>query len=240
MSAPISVPSGASSVGTSTSTIGSGGTSTLSSIPNHVTSSPGCAFSPSNLSASTLRKFSTSENTGVPLQTSWTFWLDKTNKNSTAAEYKANLRKIYTVGTVQGFWSVYNNIPDVNELKFRHYYHLMRNEREPLWEDPTLSQGGVWRIKCQKKDSSRVWKELLLASIGEQFTDSVAPGDDVVGLSFSPREREDIIQIWNIDSGSVEADHVLEKVHALVPDVRFIAEFYKPHQTHSAFEGRKF
>ena len=29
----------------------------------------------------------------------------------------------------------------------------MREEREPLWEDPTLAHGGVWRIKCPKKDT---------------------------------------------------------------------------------------
>ncbi len=34
-------------------------------------------------------------------------------------------------------------------------------------------------------------------------------------------------------------DSVLTKVHSLVPEVQFLAEFYKPHQTHVAFEGKK-
>ena len=29
----------------------------------------------------------------------------------------------------------------------------MREEREPLWEDPALAHGGVWRIKCPKKET---------------------------------------------------------------------------------------
>jgi len=32
---------------------------------------------------------------------------------------------------------------------------------------------------------------------------------------------------------------VLAKIKSLVPEVQFLAEFYKPHQTHAAYEGKK-
>ena len=111
------------------------------------------SFSPSKMTTQTLDHFSQSENEGVPLQTAWTFWLDKAVHNASLSEYKANIRKIYSVSTVQGFWSVFNHIPDVSELRLRSYYHLMRDEREPVWEDPALCHGGVWRIKCPKRDT---------------------------------------------------------------------------------------
>ena len=97
--------------------------------------------------------------------------------------------------TVQGFWSVFNHIPSLEELPYGSYYHLMREERPPLWEDPHICNGGTWRMKCKKQDTPIVWKELLLASIGEQFEDSLAKGDDICGLSVSPRDRDDIIQV---------------------------------------------
>ena len=81
-----------------------------------------------------------------------------------------SLKKIYTVSTVQGFWSVYHHIPDVWELRLRTYYHLMREEREPLWEDPALSNGGVWRIKCPKKETVRITNREIMHHLKKGFT----------------------------------------------------------------------
>jgi hypothetical protein len=53
----------------------------------------------------------------------------------------------------------------------------------------------------------RVWKELLLAAIGEQFLDDVTEGDDICGLSVSPREKDDLIQVQrfaNLNSFIIE------------------------------------
>ena len=59
------------------------------------------SFSPSKLSTSTIDTFDHEEESGVPLQTAWTFWLDRPVHNASMAEYKASLKKIYTVSTVQ-------------------------------------------------------------------------------------------------------------------------------------------
>ncbi|XP_048740340.1 eukaryotic translation initiation factor 4E type 3-like [Ostrea edulis] len=191
------------------------------------------------LPRSAISEIHSSEQTGVPLNTPWTFWLDKSIPGSSAAQYEASIRKLYTVSTVQGFWSVYNNIPEVNKLNVRYTYHLMRNERRPVWEDKANCFGGCWRLKCSKLDSPSVWKELLLAAIGEQLTDSMAEGDEVGGISISIRERDDLIEIWNARSDFHEQSTVVDKVKELLPEVNFSAIFYKAFSTHQAFESDK-
>ena len=72
-----------------------------------------------------------------------------------------------------------------------------------------------------------VWKELVLACIGEQFVDATAADDDVTGISVSVREREDVIQVWNANSTKSNDASVIPKIKSLVPHVQFITHFYK-------------
>ncbi|XP_031826107.1 eukaryotic translation initiation factor 4E type 3 isoform X2 [Nomia melanderi] len=185
----------------------------------------------------TVKTIEKHESLGIPLQTPWTLWLGKVASGTTVEEYKQNLTKIYTVNTVQSFWAVFNNIPNASAMQVKYSYHLMRDERYPLWEEPVNQHGGTWRLKCHKSDTDKIWKEMVLAAIGEQFAECVAEDDDVCGVTVSIRDREDIIQIWNTTASSAPKATVLQKAHSLLPNVNF-SEFYKPHQTHHAYDRR--
>ena len=66
-----------------------------------------------------------------------------------------------------------------------------------------------------------------MAAIGEQFSDCVASGDEVVGISASCRDKDDIIQIWNYNSTLETKATVCQKLEELAPQINFTVKFYK-------------
>ncbi|OXA49987.1 eukaryotic translation initiation factor 4E type 3-B isoform X2 [Folsomia candida] len=172
----------------------------------------------------------------IPLNNPWTFWVDKTERGVNLEQYNSNLRCIYTFYTVQRFWAVYYNIPKPSDLQPRSSLHMMRDDRKPVWEEEYNCKGGTFRLRVQKKDSNKVWIELLLAAIGEQFNEFIHEKDEICGISISTREKEDCILIWNTNAELAKDSKILQYLSLILPDTVFIATFYKPHFTHHAFE----
>jgi len=106
-----------------------------------------------------------------------------------------------------------------------------------MWEDEQNKRGGTWRLRVSKKDTPKVWQELLLAAIGEQLSEGVNEGDAICGVTVTLRDKDDIVQVWNLRANLAENSQVLPRIHKLVPEVEFDTVYYKPHQTHAAYQG---
>jgi translation initiation factor 4E len=121
---------------------------------------------------------------------------------------------------VESFWSLWTHInPPSSLLPTTDYLLFHSGIRRPVWEDPLNLSGGKWIIRLRKGIADRLWEDLVLAIIGDQFAgcEMETSSDDskdeqwpeICGCTISVRQNEDIISIWN----RVEADaKVKEKI----------------------------
>lgn len=79
------------------------------------------------------------------------------------------------MNTVQTFWQVFNNTP-FSTLAIRDSLHMFKKGVKPLWEDPRNARGGCWTFRVPKNSGFELWKEVLLAAIGEGLAEGIARG----------------------------------------------------------------
>lgn len=105
--------------------------------------------------------------------------------------------------------------------------------RRPVWEDPLNLSGGKWIIRLKKGVSDRVWEDLVLGIIGDQFDECTADQEheernaqdsgsetadnagewpEICGATLSVRQSEDILSVWNRVDGDMKLREKIRSV----------------------------
>eukprot|EP00916_Digyalum_oweni_P025019 GHVL01041313.1.p1 GENE.GHVL01041313.1~~GHVL01041313.1.p1 ORF type:complete len:200 (-),score=40.56 GHVL01041313.1:83-661(-) len=142
------------------------------------------------------------------LARSWTLWYtDWNSEHNKKDEYESTIKEGCDFSTIEEFWAAYQHIIRPCELSNRGIqtdYHLFKKGIKPLWEDPANRQGGKWSIRCKKPFSSKLWEDLIISLIGEQFN----LGNEICGGVVSIRPYNDVIAVW---SRTAADKNILEK-----------------------------
>jgi translation initiation factor 4E len=117
-----------------------------------------------------------------------------------ASTYSAANKKIASFSSVEDFWAVYSHLIRSSDLPNSTTYSLFRNPITPTWEHPAHTSGGKWSAHLRKHISPRLWEKILLALIGDAFSEAVGD-DEVTGIQLSVKAGEDVLGVWNRHGG---------------------------------------
>ncbi|KZT70731.1 eukaryotic translation initiation factor 4E class II [Daedalea quercina L-15889] len=150
-----------------------------------------------------------------PLRHTWVFWFRQQRGPGTKiTNYEEGIKKVSAFGSIESFWSLWTHLnPPSSLLPTTDYLLFHAGIRRPVWEDPVNISGGKWIIRLRKGISDRLWEDLILAVVGDQFADCNTVGEEkgngtvgdglqndppeICGCTISVRQNEDIISVWN-------------------------------------------
>ncbi|KAG1674388.1 hypothetical protein FOA52_012914 [Chlamydomonas sp. UWO 241] len=147
---------------------------------------------------------------GHPLEHKWTLWFDNPTTKQTTHKYGQSLRSVYTFDTVEDFWCLYNNIRTPGQLQPTATFYLFKSDIEPKWEDPKCANGGCWAASAnkgpnQKSQLDTWWMNVVLACIGEQFSDH----GEVCGIAVNIRPKGDRVELWTKTASNEAAQTII-------------------------------
>ncbi|KAI0369144.1 eukaryotic translation initiation factor 4E class II [Pilatotrama ljubarskyi] len=165
----------------------------------------------------------------------WVFWFRQQRApGNKITNYEEGIKKISAFSSVESFWSLWTHVhPPSSLLPTTDYLLFHSGVRRPVWEDPLNLSGGKWIIRLRKGVADRLWEDLVLAVIGDQF-DSVAEGEsnqpeqnpegvppgewpEICGCTISVRQNEDIISLWNRhDSNAKSKEKIKETIRRVL------------------------
>ncbi|KAF8468147.1 translation initiation factor eIF 4e-like domain-containing protein [Kalaharituber pfeilii] len=160
-----------------------------------------------------------------PLKYTWVVWYR--SPGSKFQDYEKSTQKIASFSTIEEFWTIYTHLRRPSSLPHVSDYHFFKKGIRPVWEDQENKNGGKWIIRLKKGVSTRYWEDLLLAIVGDQFSEA---GEDLCGAVLSIRSNEDVLSVWT----KVDGAPCLKIKQILFRKLGFPAETQALFKTHAS------
>lgn len=140
------------------------------------------------------RKISPEPYTKHPLRDRWTLWYLQYERKKAWEDMQ---NKVYSFGTVEDFWCLYDHIKNASDLSDLNDYSVFKEHIRPMWEDPANKRGGRWVLtsKYLRNDLDNLWMNTLMYVIGG--TSKYA--SHINGAVVNVRSHGDKIAIWTDD-----------------------------------------
>eukprot|EP00931_Biecheleriopsis_adriatica_P071513 TRINITY_DN4537_c0_g1_i6.p1 TRINITY_DN4537_c0_g1~~TRINITY_DN4537_c0_g1_i6.p1 ORF type:complete len:231 (-),score=49.88 TRINITY_DN4537_c0_g1_i6:38-730(-) len=167
----------------------------------------------------------------LPLRYTWSIWEQIMQSNEKSAAYSDATHKVAAFSTVQGFWKLWNHMPQPSELLEQkrmvreqpdglHVIDaimIFRENIRPEWEDKMNANGGHFQFQLKPNlgggQVDEYWNNLVLGMIGA----TIEPANMITGMRLvdklsGPRAANVIrLEIWFTNYDDTTAVQALKK-----------------------------
>eukprot|EP00927_Polykrikos_kofoidii_P006753 TRINITY_DN12736_c0_g2_i1.p1 TRINITY_DN12736_c0_g2~~TRINITY_DN12736_c0_g2_i1.p1 ORF type:complete len:250 (+),score=40.49 TRINITY_DN12736_c0_g2_i1:61-750(+) len=167
----------------------------------------------------------------LPLRYPWAIWEQIMQSSDKAAAYSDATHKVATFSSVQGFWKLWNHMPQPSELLEQkrmvreqsdglHVIDaimIFRENIRPEWEDKTNATGGHFQFQLKPSigggQVDEYWNNLVLGMIGA----TIEPANMITGVRLvdklsGPRAANVIrLEVWFTNYDDSAAVQVLRR-----------------------------
>jgi hypothetical protein len=149
----------------------------------------------------------------------WTLYFhDPEDSDWSQASYKV-------VGTFTNFPDLWATFQRISESKFlTGMFFFMKDPYPPLWENKVNKRGGSYSIKVPEKSAYETYCRYVAAGALQMISRDT--GNQIVGVSISPKKGFHILKIWNVDASVY---HKSSEVTVLGDGMLLTDIIYRPH-----------
>lgn len=154
------------------------------------------------------------------LNSKWRVWAHLSHDTDWSLK---SYKTIYDVDTIEKLVVLFETIPD--EMVKNCMLFVMRENIQPIWEDPKNRNGGCFSYKVGNKNVVNTWKYLAYALVGETLTTNPKHNALVNGITISPKKNFCIIKIWLSTCSYQNPNIIIEVKDILTPGCLFKQHF---------------